>query len=156
MTAETFLNDAKEIKNEITENRRFLHSHAETGFELTETKGDFDDVAESDWYAPYVYTAKKLNIVNGMDDGSFGAGNAVSRQDMSVMIYKVITMKKDVGTSKGKFIDDNSISEYAKTAVYSMKTLGVLNGYEDGTFKPSGNLTRAEAVKVISLILNIL
>ena len=37
MTAETFLNDAKEIENEITENRRFLHSHAETGFELTET-----------------------------------------------------------------------------------------------------------------------
>lgn len=37
MIAETFLNDAKEIENEITENRRFLHSHAETGFELTET-----------------------------------------------------------------------------------------------------------------------
>ena len=37
MTAETFLNDAKEIENEITENRRFLHSHAETGFELSET-----------------------------------------------------------------------------------------------------------------------
>ncbi len=37
MTAETFLKDAKEIENEITENRRFLHSHAETGFELTET-----------------------------------------------------------------------------------------------------------------------
>ena len=37
MTAETFLNDAKEIENEITENRRFLHSHAETGFELTQT-----------------------------------------------------------------------------------------------------------------------
>lgn len=37
MTAETFFNDAKEFENEITENRRFLHSHAETGFELTET-----------------------------------------------------------------------------------------------------------------------
>lgn len=37
MTAETFLNDAKEIENEIIENRRFLHSHAETGFELIET-----------------------------------------------------------------------------------------------------------------------
>lgn len=37
MTAETFLNDAKEIENEIIENRRFLHSHAETGFELIES-----------------------------------------------------------------------------------------------------------------------
>ncbi len=37
MTPETFFNDANSIENELTENRRFLHSHAETGFELTET-----------------------------------------------------------------------------------------------------------------------
>ncbi len=37
MSAETFLNDASAIENEIIENRRWLHSHAETSFELTET-----------------------------------------------------------------------------------------------------------------------
>ena len=37
MNTATFLNDAKEIEKEIIRNRRFLHSHAETGFELSET-----------------------------------------------------------------------------------------------------------------------
>ena len=66
-----------------------------------------------------------------------------------------MTMKNDVSVSKDKFADDSSIAEYASDAVYSMKSLEVLNGYEDGTFKPLGQLTRAEAAKVITLIANI-
>ena len=34
-----------------------------------------------------------------------------------------------------------------------MKTIGLVDGYENGEFKPSGKLTRAEAVKVISLVI---
>ena len=78
----------------------------------------------------------------------------VSRQDMSVMVYNLISMRKDVSVSKDKFRDDSVIADYAVKAVYSMKTLEILNGYEDGTFNPEGQLTRAEAVKVISLIIN--
>lgn len=37
MTAEKFFNDAAEVENEIINARRFLHTHAETGFELSET-----------------------------------------------------------------------------------------------------------------------
>ena len=101
------------------------------------------------------FMVKKLNIVNGIDDKNFGVGKPISRQDMSVMIYNIMTMKNDVSVSKDKFADDSSIAEYASDAVYSMKSLEVLNGYEDGTFKPLGQLTRAEAAKVITLIANI-
>ena len=69
------------------------------------------------------------------------------------MIYKVITMKKDVGTSKDKFVDDNSISEYAKTAVSALVMENFISGYEDGSFMPKLPATRAMAVKVIYDIL---
>ena len=52
-----------------------------------------------------------------------------------------------------RFTDHISISNYASNAVYAMKTMGVINGYENGEFIPTGNLTRAEAVKVISLVI---
>lgn len=46
MTKETILKEADSIENEITENRRWLHSHAETGFELNETVSFVKDKLE--------------------------------------------------------------------------------------------------------------
>lgn len=123
------------------------------GIEFTDVADGFSDVDESDWFAPYVYTAKELNIVSGIDAENFGVGRPISRQDMSVMIYNLIKMNKDVSESKDEFADDSNIADYAVKAVYTMKTLGILNGYEDGTFNPQGQLTRAEAAKVISLFI---
>ncbi|MGN1121653.1 MAG: S-layer homology domain-containing protein, partial [Eubacteriales bacterium] len=38
-----------------------------------------------------------------------------------------------------------------KDAVYKLVNNGVLDGYPDGTFRPEGNLTRAEMCKMINL-----
>ena len=47
----------------------------------------------------------------------------------------------------------SDVSEEAsyKDAIYKLVANGVLNGYPDGTFKPDGNLTRAEMCKMINL-----
>ena len=37
-----------------------------------------------------------------------------------------------------------------------MKALGILNGYESGEFNPRGQLTRAEAAKVIAMVMDII
>jgi len=124
------------------------------GIELSTANEGFADVFANDWFAEYVYTAKENGIVNGIDENNFGTGRPVSRQDMSVIICNVLDTK--TSADKETFKDDGKIASYAKNAVYTMKALGVLNGYEDGTFNPSGNLTRAEAVKVISLVLELM
>ena len=41
--------------------------------------------------------------------------------------------------------------ELAREFVELMRIAGILNGYEDGTFRPQGNATRAEAAKLFSL-----
>lgn len=47
------------------------------------------------------------------------------------------------------FPDVDDQSEVAQIAIYRLATLGVLEGYaEDGTFRPNGNITRAEFAKI--------
>lgn len=124
--------------------------------ELVESGTDFNDVKSTDWFAPYVYTAKANGIVNGVGEGKFGVGSAISRQDMAVIISNILDIDIDISTNKDLFNDNSSIASYAYNAVYSMKSLGILNGYDDGNYKPQGKLTRAEAAKVISMVMDII
>ena len=82
-----------------------------------------------------------------MSDNEFGVGTSIARQDVCVMIYN--TTDKNIALDNEKFTDHISVAIYASIAVYAMKALGIVNGYENGKFKPMGNLTRAEASKVI-------
>ena len=55
-----------------------------------------------------------------------------------------------VGAADIVFTDEQSI-QY-KEAVQTMAGLGILKGYEDGSFKPAQSLTRAEAAKIIAYV----
>lgn len=127
-----------------------------SGIELAANGKGFIDVNSSAWYAPYVYAAKNNGIVNGTSANTFGVGSPISRQDMSVIINNIIDIDADISTNRDIFKDDSSISAYAYEAVYSMKALGILNGYENGEFNPQGKLTRAEAAKVIAMVVDII
>ena len=124
------------------------------GTESEDAENTFADVAENAWYKPYVLTAKKLGIVNGMSDTQFGIGMNITRQDMAVMISRIIDTDADVITED--FADKADISDYAVNAVMHMKRIGLIDGYADGQFKPLNNLTRAEAAKVISSLIKII
>ena len=66
---------------------------------------------------------------------------------MATILYRALG-------SQGKatvlsFNDNDKIADYAYDAIAEFVGLGILNGYEDGTFNPRGTATRAEAAKVI-------
>ena len=126
------------------------------GLELVVNGKGFGDVESTAWYAPYVYAAKANGIVNGISENEFGVGAPISRQDMSVIINNIIDRNADISSNWDLFTDDANISSYAYEAVYTMKSLGILNGYESGEFNPKGQLTRAEAAKVISMVMDII
>ena len=126
------------------------------GVQTVENGNGFADVKSTDWFAPYVYAAKEKGIINGINANEFGVGYAISRQDMSVIINNIIDIKADISTNRDTFADDSDISSYAYEAVYSMKALGIIKGYDSGEFNPKGQLTRAEAAKVISMVMDII
>jgi hypothetical protein len=117
----------------------------------------FTDVSNDAWYSRYVNKAFEIGIVNGLGDGSFGVGQNITRQDISAILYNALKYKA-IKTQMGelRFTDNDNISDYAKEAVSVLSEMGVINGYEDGSFQPRASATRAEAAQLIFKTLNIL
>lgn len=112
-----------------------------------ETNTRFNDVKDGAWYAPYIYSAVSAGYIQGQSDDFFGVGQPIMRQDMVTILYRALN--KSNSAAALDFTDVDNIAEYAKDAVAQLVGMGVINGYEDGSFKPRGTATRAEAAKVI-------
>ena len=112
----------------------------------------FDDVDSTVWYAPYVYGAKDAGIANGVSDTQFGSGVNITRQDLCVMAYRAAGYIAE-NNQIDIFADKEQISSYALEPISHFATIGILNGYNDGTFKPKNMCTRAEAAQILYNIL---
>ncbi len=126
-----------------------------TDIEAEECENTFTDVAD-DWYKSYVLKVKTLGIVNGVSDTKFGIGENITRQDMAVMITRTIEklgLQMEAEESE-VFADDAKVSDYAKDAVTFMKSIGLIEGYNN-EYRPLDNLTRAEAAKVIAELIKL-
>ena len=118
---------------------------------------DLTDVASNHWATSYIATAQQLGIVKGNADGSFGLGTNITRQDMAVMIYRTFAMLGiDLPAGNTAFDDAGDIANYAQDAVSALEKQGVINGMGDGTFAPRANATRAQAAKVIYVMMEVL
>ena len=125
-----------------------------SGITSQDVSCDFDDVSAFAWYRPFVASAFDAGIVKGVDDRNFGVGSDISRQDVAVIICRLLDkLGTDINAKSDKtFADEQDISDYASESVDTLSALSVLNGYEDGTFRPKASLTRAEASKIICLV----
>lgn len=122
------------------------------GLQLGNKNPDFTDVVGTEWFAPYLGSAQGAGIVNGMDDGSFGVGSFITRQDMVVMAKRTVEyMNKTLATNVNEveFADSDNISEYAKDAVRVMQKAGVVSGMGNGRFEPRAFANRAQAAVII-------
>lgn len=118
-------------------------------FALGERTADinFTDVDPERWDYKYICSAYDAGMVNGISDTYFGCTEPITRQDMAVMIDRIV--KSGGGELASRFADDRLITEYAYEAVYDLKYNGVVNGDENNRFNPYSNATRAEAAVII-------
>ncbi len=131
--------------------------------EHNDTKGapegkNFTDVAKDDWYFTAVDLGSKAGVINGYEDGRFGVSESITRQDAAVILARVkeaCSIVIDKKVSVVEFGDASDIAQYSIDAVKELQQYGVISGYEDGTFHPMGNITRAEAVKLIYTMLRL-
>jgi hypothetical protein len=113
----------------------------------------FSDVTAGQWYADAVATAESLGIVNGYEDGTFGADRSITREEMAVMALR---MMKAAGIQAEKkleavhYSDYAQISGYAAEAVNIMTEAGFIQGQGLGRFAPKAQTTRAEAAVVVA------
>lgn len=117
-------------------------------FGLTATSGDskFADCTADDWYTEFVNAVAEAGYVNGKDDANFGANDPISRQEICTILGRILGVE-DAGELN--FTDADSIADWAQAAVSALVEMGVVNGYEDGTFNGAANATRAEVAKML-------
>lgn len=123
--------------------------------DISETEGPFSDVASDSWYSGYVIWAYNQGIVNGVGENTFAPDAPVSRQDMSVMIMRYAD-KFNVGipsADETTLRDMATVSDYAADAVARLSGCGIINGDKNGNFNPENSAARAEAAKIIYLLL---
>ncbi len=110
----------------------------------------FTDVNKKDWFYKYVASAAKAGIILGYPDGSFDPDMYISRQDMAVMVSRVIgnsTLENADGILD--FVDKSEVSAYAKNSVAIIVRSEIMKGKPGRIFDPKGDATRAEAAVVI-------
>ena len=75
--------------------------------------------------------------------------------DKNIMRYELVELLGNLYDLHGgnfNFKDSNDINNNISSTLGALYERGILNGYEDGTFRPYSTLTRAEFCKIISLL----
>lgn len=113
----------------------------------------FGDTDEAKWHYSYIASAYNAGIVSGYEDGKVKPDAAITREDMAVMVNRILK-NAVLSEELEKFADDSDISEYARDAVYLLKENGIMSGVGENEFAPKMTVTRAMAAKVVYTVSN--
>ncbi|MDP4152252.1 MAG: S-layer homology domain-containing protein [Bacillota bacterium] len=113
---------------------------------------DFSDVSSSDWDSKFIGTAFESGIINGYGDGTFHAGDKITREQAMAMISRAmkitgLNVKDDASVLSG-FADSASIADFAKAGAEACVETGVVSGRAADTLAPKDNITRAEVAVI--------
>ena len=108
----------------------------------------FDDVHDGDWFASFVTAAAKSGLVKGTN-GKFAPNENITREDSSLIIYRMMEKNGNAPAAAKYFEDDAEISDYAKKAVFALGGADIIKGRGNNMFVPKATITRFEAVQLI-------
>lgn len=114
----------------------------------------FKDVDNSVWYAEYIAYLEKYDIISGYDDGTFKPYNSITRAEFTAVCTRFYELFDDISVSGRNVFCDVSDSYWAASYICADCGMEWIEGYDDGTFRPDNNITRAEVVSIINRVLD--
>lgn len=121
----------------------------------TPVKG-YEDMGKH-WSTSMVASAQAMGLLDLKPvDVNFSPDLPITRIEMVGLVDRILekyAVKGGAGT--GEFTDIGSLTDGNKASLQNVIHAGIVGGYEDGSFRPQGSLTRAEAFKVISRIIHL-
>jgi len=116
----------------------------------------FTDVGTGRWYAPYVAWAFNNGLTTGTSPTTFGTGQAVSRQDFALFMYRFAQSQgidtNVPGNFNLNFPDANRVGSWAQDALRWAVYEGLITGVTTGggqTLEPGGTATRAQSATIL-------
>ena len=109
----------------------------------------FSDVNSGDWFYDNVMDAANNGYVSGYPDGTFKPNGSTTRAEFASMIAKAMGYESEPSDSDTMFPDVPN-DFWAKAAINFCAQNGIIEGYDDGTFKPNQTITRQEAAAILN------
>lgn len=105
---------------------------------------EFSDVSSGDWYYEYVSLAYDRDFVRGYEDETFHPNDPINRAEALVMLLRIAGQTL-YGFDDGDIpFDDVDADEWFAYAVVIGYNDGLIEGYDDDTFRPENEISRAE------------
>lgn len=128
------------IKNGNTNEETYIAKNAEI---LT---FPFVDVKSTDWFYPAVQYVYENSIMNGTSATTFAPNGTVERSQVVQMLYNLEGQPTVTGSTV--FTDVDTDEWYGKAVLWAERT-GVVDGYEDNTFRPGKAVSREEFAQML-------
>lgn len=146
--AELTLNEVKLVDSSI---KSTLFKPA-LKMKLTEASGLTD--MKGHWAESSVLAAVKRGIVTGYGDGMFRPERPVTRAEFAAMLTRALGLLGGQGGQGGQaaqsgFADADRIPAWAAAPIAAMTEAGIIQGYDDGTFRADRQIARAEMTAML-------
>ena len=112
----------------------------------------FNDVSDAAWYTADVTAAYANGIVKGKSNTTFDPNGKITRQEMAVMISRVLSDSGYKDASKIEldiFKDKGKVASWAEGGIAMAVRESIVSGMPDGSFAPKENANRAEAAVML-------
>lgn len=114
-----------------------------------EGKVTFADMA-GHWAKEDVELLASKQIVNGISDNKFGPDDKITRAQFATLLVRSLGITSSNAGGKAIAFNDVKASDWYAEAVTLASRAGLINGYEDQTFRPDRNITREETAIMIA------
>lgn len=122
----------------------------------TVARTKFDDIPAHAWYSGYVKYLNNHGVAYGKTKTTFAPDDAITRAEYTALAVRFFEVYGDGSAEimeKYKSFDDVSEGDWAASYIQAATKYGWVNGYEDGSFHPSCQITRAEVVTLTNRLL---
>ncbi len=102
------------------------------------------------WAKSYISELAAKGIIKGYEDGTFRPDIGITREEMAVVLVRLLGIEKELGTvAAAKYLDAADIAAWAKASVDLLSAKGIYTGYDDGEFKPKRIISREEIIALV-------
>lgn len=116
-----------------------------SSYVVMEYNKTFQDVKEN-WAEDYIEVLAARRITEGVDENNFNPTGKVTRAQFATFLGRSLGIEE---SAYDDIFSDISKDAYYTGYVLALKEAKLINGYEDGTFKPDAEITREQMITMV-------
>ncbi|MGG1514591.1 polysaccharide lyase family 8 super-sandwich domain-containing protein [Paenibacillus oryzisoli] len=140
--------DKNDVFTEVVDKDEIISNLLKQYEEHKDDSVNFSDTKEH-WASETIDVFARLGIIQGYEDQSVHPDGEITRAEFAVIVSRLFGITEGGDASK---LSDTE-SHWAASAIHALASKGIVGGYEDGTFKPDAQITRAEIIAIISKLI---